>query len=175
MKKKFAALTLSFVLWGACSADSIAADFSKKIPAGASFGEVLGIWGEPIEKVEKSVKREVVWHYTDGARVVFRDGRVRSWQPTKAILAVKAQEEAAKASVAVPAGAELSGETRDLVRDIAKEVPSGPDGPSSDSAPSAANVGQPPLIPNHIPPGGRGAPPGVAPGEVVLDDDIEED
>lgn len=174
MKKELAGLMFSIAVWGACLPCSFAADFSKKIPTGSSFGEVLGIWGEPVEKVDKSVKREVVWYYADGAKVIFKDGKVRSSQPTKAILEVRAQEEAVKAAAATPAGAELSGETRDLVRDIAKEVPSGPDGPVSYSAPSAANVGQPPLVPNQIPPGGRGAPPGVAPGEVVLDD-MEED
>jgi hypothetical protein len=174
MKKELAGLVVSVAVFSSFCSHASAADFSKKIPAGSSFGEVLGIWGEPVEKVEKSVKREVVWYYADGARVVFKDGRVRSSQPTKAILAMKAQEEAERAVLQTPAGAELSGETRDLVRDIAKEVPSGPDGPASDSAPAAANVGQPPMVPNQIPPGGRNAPPGVVPGEVVLDD-MEED
>jgi hypothetical protein len=174
MKKELAGIVLSVVVWSAFMPHASAADFSKKIPAGSSFGEVLGIWGEPLEKIEKSVKREVVWYYSDGARVVFKDGRVRAWQPTKAILALKAQEEAEKATLLTPTGVELSGETRDLVRDIAKEVPSGPDGPASDSAPAAANVGQPPMVPNQIPPGGRGAPAGVVPGEVILDD-AEED
>lgn len=173
MNNQLSGILLSAALWAACASTSVAADFSKKIPAGSSFGEVLGLWGEPIDKVEMSVKREVVWYYADGAKVVFKDGRARSSQPTKAIMALQAQEEAAKRALITPASTELSNETRDLVRDIAKEVPSGPDGPSSDSA--AANVGQPPLVPNQIPPGGRGAPAGVVPGEVVLNDEVEED
>jgi len=56
------------------------------------------------------------------------------------------------------------------VRDIAKEVPSGPDVPYVE--PPVAQAGQPPLIPNQIPPGGRGAPAGVVPGGDV---DLEED
>jgi hypothetical protein len=173
MNKHLAGIILSAAFFTVCSSASIAADFSKKIPVGASFGEVLGIWGEPIDKVEMSVKREVVWYYADGAKVVFKDGRVRASQPTKAIMALQAEEAAAKRALITPASAELSNETRDLVRDIAKEVPSGPDVPGSDSA--AANISQPPLVPNQIPPGGRGAPPGVVPGEVVLDEDAEED
>lgn len=153
-----------------------AADFSKKIPAGSSFGEVLGIWGDPVDKVEKTVKREVVWYYPDDAKVVFKDGKVRSYQSTRAVRTVESQTQAAKAALAASADTQLSGETRDLVRDIAKEVPSGPDVPGGDSgsAPVVVNPGQPPpLIPNQVPPGGRGAAPGIAPGEVMVD--AEED
>lgn len=166
-------LVLSLTVGAFCSLSlqrACAADFSKKIPGGASFGEVLGIWGEPTEKVDKNVKKEVVWYYPDGARVVFKDGKVRSSQSTKTIRATLEQQEASKAALATTTGAELSGETRDLVRDIAKEVPSGPDSPGMDS--SVGNIGQPPpLIPNQLPPGGKGAPPGIAPGEVVDDSD----
>jgi hypothetical protein len=159
-------------LCGVLVEGAVAADFSKKIPSGASFGEVLGLWGEPIDKVEKTVKREVVWHYPDGALVVFKDGRAKRSQPTKAIVTAQAQEAAAKAAVAAPAAVEISGETRDLVRDIAKEVPSGPDGPGGDSGPVTVNSGPPQLIPNQAPPGAaRIQQPAIAPAEVIVDDE----
>lgn len=105
-----------------------AADLSKKIPVGGSIGDVLGTWGEPSEKVEKEIKREVIWHYSEGARVTFKDGRVKSWRAPESVRRKEAEIAAAKA-VATPIGGELTAETRDLVRDIAREVPSGPDVP----------------------------------------------
>jgi hypothetical protein len=172
MKNRIATFGCVLALWSSVTWYAEAADFSKKIPAGASFGDVLNLWGEPLEKVEKGVKHEVVWYYPDGALVVFKDGKARRSQPTKAIVALQAQLEAAKAVAGTPASAEISGEARDLVRDIAKEVPSGPDGPSGDSGAPAVNVGQPQLIPNQAAPGNRAAA-AVAPAEVILDDDDE--
>jgi hypothetical protein len=144
---------------------------SKKIPAGATYGEVLSLWGEPSDKVEKEVKGQVVWYYPDGAKVVFKEGKVRSWRPTKALLAQQNDQQVSKIP---PTPAVLSGETRDLVRDIAKEVPSGPDVPMPDAPPAGMGHGAPPLIANSVPPGGRGAPPGLIPGEVMLDEEDEE-
>jgi len=143
--------------------------FSRKIPVGASFGDVLGIWGEPVDKVEKGILHKVVWYYPDGAKVVFKDGRVQSFLPTKAVLAVQKQQANTAKVATSPVAVELSGEARDLVRDIAREVPSGPD---ISGGPSGASAAPPPLIPNQAPPGGR-----VAPGEAVLGevDELDED
>jgi hypothetical protein len=145
---------------------------TREIPPGSTLGQVLGLWGEPVEKVDKSVKGEMVWYYPDGGKVVFKQGRVSSWRPTNAIIAQKKQFAASRAE-ASPAAAQLSKETRDLVRDIAKEVPSGPDVPMPDAPPAVAHS-QPPMIPNQVPPGGRGAPPGLVPGEVMMDDDVDD-
>jgi hypothetical protein len=145
---------------------------TREIPPGSTLGQVLGLWGEPTEKVDKSVKGEVIWYYPDGAKVVFRQGRVSSWRPTSALIAQKKQFLASQLP-ATPVTAQLSQETRDLVRDIAKEVPSGPDVPVPDAPPAAA-PNQPLLIPNQVPPGGRGAPPGLVPGEVMLDEEEED-
>jgi hypothetical protein len=145
---------------------------TREIPPGSTIGQVLGLWGEPVEKVDKSVKGEVVWYYPDGGKVVFKQGRVSSWRPTNAIIAQKKQF-AIPQRQAASASAQLSQETRDLVRDIAKEVPSGPDVPMPDAPPAVAHS-QPPLIPNQVPPGGRGAPPGLVPGEVMLDEEEED-
>ncbi len=139
---------------------SFAGDLSRKLTPGASLGDVMGLWGEPTEKIEKGVKREVVWYYPQGAKVVFKDGKLKSWRPIDAVVQAEREREAAKAVVA-PASDEVAAETRDLVRDIAKEVPSGPDVPYVEPP---APAGQPPLVPNQIPPGGRGAPAGVVPG-----------
>jgi hypothetical protein len=149
-----------------------AESLTREIPAGSSFGQVLGLWGEPVDKVDKSVKGEVIWYYPDGAKVVFKNGQVRSWRPTNAIVSQRKQFSGSQLP-ATPASGQLSQETRDLVRDIAKEVPSGPDVPMPDAPPPPA-LNQPPLIPNQVPPGGRGAPPGLVPGEVMLDEDEED-
>lgn len=141
-----------------------AADFSKKIPPGASYADVITMWGEPVEKVEEGILKQTIWYYKDGAKVVFRNGRVRSFRPTNSILAHQATLEDAKV-FAQPAATELAGETRDLVRDIAKEVPSGPDVPYVE--PPAA---QPPIVPNQIPPGGRGAPPAIVAADEVYEE-----
>jgi hypothetical protein len=166
MRTKLAIISLFVVLTPDVS---VAGDLTRKLNAGATRGDVLGSWGEPTEKVEKSIKRETVWYYPQGAKVVFKDGKVKSWRPIDSIVQMDRARESAKL-VADPAGQEVAGETRDLVRDIAKEVPSGPDSPYVE--PPAVPGGQPPLIPNQIPPGGRGAPAGVVPGGDV---DLEED
>lgn len=148
---------------------SFAGDLTRKLTPGATLGEVMDMWGEPKEKVEKGIKREVVWYYPQGAKVVFKDGKVKSWRPIDAVVQAEQERQAAKAIVA-PAADDVAGETRDLVRDIAKEVPSGPDVPYVE--PPAPPAGQPPLIPNQIPPGGRGAPAGVVPGgDVELEEE----
>ena len=49
-----------------------------KFATGATLREVLAAWGEPDERIERSVKRELVWNYKGGALVVFKDGQVIS-------------------------------------------------------------------------------------------------
>ncbi len=144
---------------------ALAGDFSKKIPTGASYAEVMGIWGEPIEKVEEGVLKQMIWYYKEGARVVFKNGRVRSFRPTNSVLA----QQAAAVDAEVPvqsATTELAGETRDLVRDIAKEVPSGPDAPYVEPPVS----GQPAVVANQAPSGNRAAPAVIVPADDVLED-----
>lgn len=144
---------------------ALAADFAKKIPPGASYADVMSLWGEPAEKVEEGILKQTIWYYKDGAKVVFKNGRVRSFRPTNAILAQQATIEESKVD-AKPVTTELAGETRDLVRDIAKEVPSGPEVPYVEPP----GAGQPPIVPNQIPPGGRGAPPAIVPAEEAYED-----
>jgi hypothetical protein len=66
---------------------------------------------------------------------------------------------------AVPAASEVAGETRDLVRDIAKEVPSGPDMPYVESP-----AGQAPQVINANPVASRGGAPAIVPGDEVLEE-----
>ena len=117
---------LSLVVLCAPSISS-AADLTRRLTPGATLAEVMDQWGEPTEKVEKGIKRQVVWYYPQGAKVVFKDGKVMS---------------------------------------------SGPDVPYVEPPAVPAPAGQPPLIPNQIPPGGRGAPAGIVPGgDVELDEE----
>lgn len=146
------------------AAEASAGDLSKRVPAGASFGDVLTLWGEPIEKVEEGVLKQTVWYYKDGAKVVFKKGRVRSFRPSNAIIAQQQSMMEAQAK-AVPAASEVAGETRDLVRDIAKEVPSGPDMPYVEAP--AAQVPQA-INPNPVAP--RGGAPAILPGDDVLEE-----
>jgi hypothetical protein len=142
-----------------------AADFSRKIPPGSSYAEVMGMWGEPVEKVEEGILKQTIWYYKDGAKVVFKNGRARSFRPTNAIVA---QQEALNETrpPAHSASTELASETRDLVRDIAKEVPSGPEVPYVEPP----SPGQPPIVPNQAPPSGRGAAPALVPADDVLEE-----
>ncbi|MFN4896599.1 MAG: hypothetical protein ACK5HO_12495 [Pseudomonadota bacterium] len=148
------------------SLDVLAADFNKKIPSGSSYAEVLSLWGDPVDKVEEGLLKKTIWYYKDGAKVVFKNGRVRSFRPTNAVIAQQVIQEESKAAAQVSAST-ISGETRDLVRDIAKEVPSGPDVPFSESAGSV-----PAGIPNVPAQVGRGAaPPAIAPADELLEED----
>lgn len=145
--------------------DSEAGDLSKRVPAGASFGDVLTLWGEPVEKVEEGVLKQTIWYYKDGAKVVFKNGKVRSFRSTNAIIAQQQSMLEAQAKVE-PAASEVAGETRDLVRDIAKEVPSGPDVPYVE--PPVAQV------PQAVNPNAgvqRGGAPAIIPGDEILEED----
>lgn len=50
------------------------------VAIGALPGEVHAVWGEPQERVEYEVKREVVWHYPTQS-VTFFEGRVVRYGP----------------------------------------------------------------------------------------------
>jgi hypothetical protein len=146
------------------AAEATAGDLSKRVPAGASFGDVITLWGEPVEKVDEGVLKQTIWYYKDGGKVVFKNGRVRSFRPTNAIIAQQQSMMEAQAK-AEPAASEVAGETRDLVRDIAKEVPSGPDVPYVE-APAA----QAPQVINANPVASRGGAPAIVPGDEVLEE-----
>lgn len=136
---------------------------------GAPLREVLAAWGEPDERIVREVKHELVWNYKGGARVVFKDGRVRSFRADEGIQ----QQQAKKAAAAEAAKKAISGstESKDILRDIVREIPSGADGPSAPDSPASSDPNLQGLIPNAVP--GRGGQPAIAPGVVVpsLEDD----
>jgi hypothetical protein len=136
---------------------------------GAPLREVLAAWGEPDERIERSVKRELVWNYKGGAHVVFKDGRVTSFKVARAD--AHAQAKKAAAAESAKKSVSISTESKDFLRDIVREIPSGADGPapldpSSSNDPSVAG-----LIPNAVPQ--RSGQPAIAPGVVVPS--LEED
>ena len=154
MYRTFMPLAASFLclaIVGSASAESA----SEDLPKGATLPEVLKLWGHPTEKIERQVKHEVVWSYSHGAFVVFKDGRVINWKSARGRGPTSEVQ-----PTATPATERPLSEMGDLVRDIAKEVPGGPDVPYSE--PPGAAVGQPVLVPNAIPnqpPPGRGGVP----------------
>lgn len=134
----------------------------REVKQGSSLNDVLAAWGEPSERIQRSVKRELVWRYSNGANVVFKDGKVTSFK-----LAPNTEPERAKKRKAIvtPARGEQGDQSasRDVLRDIVREIPSGADAPYSEPAAGADTSG---LVPNPVPPPpGRGAP--IAPGVVV--------
>ena len=140
-----------------------------KFTTGAPLREVLAAWGEPDERIERSVKRELVWAYKGGARVVFKDGHVTSFK----VAATDSQTQAKKAAAAEFAKKNVSAstESKDFLRDIVREIPSGADGPAPLDAPPSNDPNLAGLIPNAVPQ--RSGQPAIAPGVVVpsLEDD----
>lgn len=138
----------------------------EDLEGGATLPEVLRAWGQPLEKVDRDVKREVIWRYSHGAFVKFKDGRVVDWRSSRG----RGPTSMKTVVEATPAGPKPLGEMGDLVRDIAKEVPGGPDAPFSDP-PGGGAPGQPAIIPNQIPP----APPGDRRPAVSAESDVVEE
>jgi hypothetical protein len=179
-------VSLSFLSWNQLVGVAYAIDYAKPIPAGASFADVMNLWGEPVEKVEEGILRQTIWYYRDGARVTFKEGRARSFRYSRSVLA--AQRERVKSADGLVidglGGDELRGgggrgakgdvnsEAMNIIKDIAKDVPSQPDSPyveptvqqAAPGAPQQQGFGQ--GAGNQ---GGFGAPPGmnVAPGDDV--------
>ncbi len=141
----------------------------EKFTTGAPLREVLAAWGEPDERIERSVKRELVWNYKGGALVVFKDGQVLSFKAGT----TDSQLQAKKAAAAESAKKVISTstESKDFLRDIVREIPSGADGPAPLDAPPSNDPNFAGLIPNAVPQ--RSGQPAIAPGVVVpsLEDD----
>jgi hypothetical protein len=149
--------------WTASSSEAQAKRDNRFI-VGASLREVLAAWGEPDERVVRGVKQELVWNYKGGARVVFKNGKVSSFRTGEAEELSKAKK--AAASEPVRKMTSDSQESRDILRDIVREIPSGPDGPGSGGGLPSSDPNLAGLIPNAVPPN-RGGAPGIAPGVVI--------
>jgi hypothetical protein len=138
----------------------------ERFSVGASLRDVLAAWGEPEERVVRGVKQELVWNYKGGARVIFKNGKVTSVRAGAAEQSVRAKK--APEPEPVKKVSADSEESKDILRDIVREIPSGPDGPSTGgvSAPPSSDPAIVGLIPNAVPVQ-RGGSPGIAPGVVV--------
>jgi hypothetical protein len=141
---------------------------------GNTIGQVFQLWGDPKEKIERELKGQVVWYYPNGAYVLFQGGKVIRWRSPSSGSMAEAQP-APKATVATVPTLAVDSATRDLVRDIAREVPSSPDAPYTEP---------PPAPPVQAAPGGFDQqrvvpqpPPGLAPGNPILpfDEDVGEE
>ena len=132
---------------------------TPELKRGMNSGDVIKLWGPPAEREEHEVKRRDIWVYPKGARVVFSESKVVEWKVGVNPIAEPAA--AHSVSAAPEINTSFNPDTRDLVREIAKEVPSGPDVPYSD-APEPPNPGinaVPNPMPGQIPnPGGFNNP-----------------
>ncbi len=155
---------MCIIACGNASPSEAQAKRDDKFGVGASLRQVLAAWGEPEERVVRAVKQELVWNYKGGARVIFKNGKVSSFRTGEVERQIQVKRAVEVESVKkVDADSE---ESRDILRDMVREIPSGPDGSSSGGA--ASPSGDPNyagLIPNAVPPQRRGA--GIAPGVVV--------
>ncbi len=168
--KKVHACTVFIALWSLFAAPNGWADLPRGqgVQKGAELRDVLAAWGEPAERIERSVKKELVWRYPKGAYVVFKEGRVASFKAAEdSIEEVREKKRAAQAATPAAAlgGADTSAanDSKDMLRDIVREIPSGADVPYSEP-PAGASSG---LVANPVPPipGNPGQP--IAPGQVV--------
>ncbi len=113
---------------------------------GMISGDVVKLWGEPVERIEEEVKRRDVWLYPKGGKVVFHESRVIEWSAAAGTTqVVNSQNPPLKEVSPSPETVVLNPDTRDLVREIARELPSGPDVPFVESSEPPVNV---PVVPN---------------------------
>jgi len=174
--KKISSRTLGLSLFSFLAAANVWADVPREqgVRRGAELRDVLAAWGEPAERIERSVKKELVWRYPKGAYVVFKEGRVSSFKAAEDSIE-EVREKKRAAQVTNPAAGQGGGDTavandsKDMLRDIVREIPSGADVPYTEPPPGATGG----LVPNPVPPipGGGGQP--IAPGQVVPS--LEED
>ena len=157
---------MTFVIMIASGAACVSAQnrHSSALKRGATLREVLAAWGEPDERIEREVKHELVWRYKDGSMVVLKNGRVSVFSSPMIEKAEQARKLEQAEMDRKPAAD--SSESKDVLRDIVRELPSGPEGPSSGEpqAPST-DPDLAGLIPNAVPQ--RGGAPGIAPGVVI--------
>jgi hypothetical protein len=160
---------LVFIAFVASSLGALAERIKLPLQLGNRTGEVFTAWGAPTEKTERALKNEVVWHYDGGAFVTFKEGKVVAYRIAGGET-VDAKSEAvavaAKQTIAAAPTAVVAGATRDLVRDIARELPSSPDAPYVDSAPDSASSGRGTRNPPPPPPA-----PAMVPGDLTDEGD----
>jgi hypothetical protein len=147
-------LTISLITLGASSLGSAYAEIRRPmLNKGMAASQVVSLWGQPVEIQEFEAKRQEVWRYGKGDSVTIRESKVISWELRAAqineITLSGSDQQVQKKDTLAGATAKVvepNNETRDLVREIAKEIPSGPDVPMSDASgdPAAGNAVIPP-------------------------------
>ena len=101
-----------------------------------SPSEVRRIWGEPLDVTESETNRALVWLYANGNKAVFREAILVSWKEQET---PSPQPEKVESAMNKPEDPVFS-ESRDLVREIAREIPSGPEGGGYESDPNANQI-----------------------------------
>lgn len=147
-----------------CSVPAFGEPF-EDLPVGSTLPEVLKAWGHPAEKIERGVKHEVRWNYSGGAFVLFKNGKVVDWKSSRG----RSPESIRKAAEPTAVSEKSNPEMGDLVRDIAREVPGGPDVPLAEPPGGAAGQGS--LMPNPVPPQADGR---AAGGEVLDETEMDQ-
>ena len=153
------------VLLGLLSGSAYAESAYEDLTIGAVLPEVIQGWGQPLDKIERAVKREVLWSYPHGAYVLFKDGHVIDWRSLRG----RGPRSEKKAAATTPTTDKPAGDIADIVGDIAREVPAGADAPYVE--PPQSRNAQIELAPNRIPP----QPPGRNQAGIEQSLDLEED
>jgi hypothetical protein len=100
---------------------------------GMAAKDVVAKWGQPDEIQEYETKREVVWRYGKKDSVKIRESKVVSWtmngQTSGDAERLAREMLAASERREVESQAPVPNETRELVSEIAREIPAGADAP----------------------------------------------
>lgn len=137
--------------------------YTEKLPeplvTGSAPSDVMKLWGEPKEQIEREIRREVEWRYSNGSSVTFREGVVVAWKTQAASVEPPLVKKASRESLREDSSRSLmqlksqkSADGLDFVREMAKEIPSGPDSPSAGNNASVAPQSDLPLPPPPPPP-----------------------
>jgi len=142
MKKLLIRLGLGII--AVSSFQEVAADFRPQpLTAGMSSGEVLTMWGSPLERIEREAKREETWWYPGQAMVAFASGKVVDWRlgtpPRSAIplsaamVAALDSGEGAEKKVENPPVSD--GDMKEILDEIVERGESAPEGSSPNPRP----------------------------------------
>ena len=145
-------------------ADAAAELRKAPLSRGMASKEVVSRWGQPDEIQEYETKRQEVWRYGKKDSVTIHESKVVSWvvngQTSTEAERLARELKAASDMKEVGAQVQEPNETRDLVSEIAREIPAGPDAPyveppSIDPATTTAIIPPaPPGVPPQPPAGG---------------------
>jgi len=157
---RLSSLSLSAFIICSCLVGAAPGEAERKwapLKVGLRSTEVTKLWGLPAEREEQEIKRLEIWSYAPGVTVTLHEGKVVRWKVPEAIDPASNTDAVGNAPTdgkgVEPSAADLNPDTRDLVREIAKEVPSGPDVALPD-APEPPPAVAPPPIANSMPQAG---------------------